>query len=463
MKQTVHKLILLVVIFIISMGDCFAQSKTSDDRTVQVFFRQSATTIDPAYRDNDTSLRRFVDVVNEHCSSTQCSIVELRITASVSPEGLNSVNERIVKARAESIIDWIKQHTTHPVEYTIDFEGIDWTTFITLVEERPISRYLPYRDEVLELLRNTPDSIAGKPLPYNYRYAKLSKLHNGEPSIWLKKYIFPDLRYATAELVISIDVATDDVATIEKECVEESVADDAAKGENEADGVNAYVEESATADAIGKQESSDSSLADESLGTTSPTPGEEISTNDDDSKSRSFCMALKTNMLYLLAAVPNLGAEVHMGGGWSLAANWQYAWWSSDAACWYHRIYGGDASLRKWFGKRATKQHFAGHHVGIYGQMLTYDFVFGKESTGQLADKWSYGAGIEYGYSLPIGKALRFDFTLGVGYLTGTYKTYKLQDDCYVWQQTRKRNYFGPTKAEISLVWVIGGKKGGRL
>ena len=118
-------------------------------------------------------------------------------------------------------------------------------------------------------------------------------------------------------------------------------------------------------------------------------------------------------------------------------------------------------ALRKWFCKRAASTPLSGHHIGIYGQMLTYDFIFGKDRIGQLADKWSYGGGVEYGYSVPVGKALRFDFTLGVGYLTGIYKTYELQDKCYVWQQTRKRNYIGPTKAEISLVWVIGGKKGG--
>ena len=29
-------------------------------------------------------------------------------------------------------------------------------------------------------------------------------------------------------------------------------------------------------------------------------------------------------------------------------------------------------------------------------------------------------------------------------------------DNCYVWQATKERHWFGPTKAEISLVWLIG-------
>ena len=40
-------------------------------------------------------------------------------------------------------------------------------------------------------------------------------------------------------------------------------------------------------------------------------------------------------------------------------------------------------------------------------------------------------------------------------------------DGHYVWQTTKKRRWFGPTKAGISLVWLIGRgnyneKKGGR-
>jgi hypothetical protein len=38
----------------------------------------------------------------------------------------------------------------------------------------------------------------------------------------------------------------------------------------------------------------------------------------------------------------------------------------------------------------------------------------------------------------------------------GEYKEYTHMDDCYVWQVTKSRHLIGPTKAEISLVWIIG-------
>lgn len=103
-----------------------------------------------------------------------------------------------------------------------------------------------------------------------------------------------------------------------------------------------------------------------------------------------------------------------------------------------------------------------GHHVGLYGQMLTYDIEWGGR--GYLGDRWSWGAGLSYGYSLPIGRQFNIDFTLGVGYLSGDYMKYQPEDNCYVWESTRKRKWFGSTKAEVSLVWYIGGRnelKGG--
>ena len=172
--------------------------------------------------------------------------------------------------------------------------------------------------------------------------------------------------------------------------------------------------------------------------------------------------ALKTNALYDIALVPNIGAEFHWGKDWSVGANWMYAWWNRDASHKYWRVYGGDLYVRKWFGKKAQSETFAGHHAGLYVQALTYDFCLGNrgymggEPGGNFWDKVSYAAGVEYGYSFPIARRLNLDFTVGVGYLQGNYHEYKVVDDCYVWQATKNRKWFGPTKAEVSLVWLLG-------
>ena len=57
---------------------------------------------------------------------------------------------------------------------------------------------------------------------------------------------------------------------------------------------------------------------------------------------RSFDMAVKTNMLYDVFLVPNIGMEFHLGKGWSLGGNWMYAWWNRDHRHRYWRLYGGN-------------------------------------------------------------------------------------------------------------------------
>ena len=41
----------------------------------------------------------------------------------------------------------------------------------------------------------------------------------------------------------------------------------------------------------------------------------------------------------------------------------------------------GDVELRRWFGRRAVEKPFSGHHVGLYGQIVTYDFELGSALT----------------------------------------------------------------------------------
>ena len=186
-------------------------------------------------------------------------------------------------------------------------------------------------------------------------------------------------------------------------------------------------------------------------------------TNTNIEQDRGHAVLLKTNMLYDAAAIPNIGLEVSMGKGWSVGANWMYAWWSNDARHRFWRAYGGDVELRRWFSpRRESRSLMCGHHIGVYGQMLTYDIEWGGR--GYLGDRWSWAAGLSYGYSLPAGRHFNIDFTLGIGYLEGDYMKSRPEDGCYFWESTHRRKWFGPTKAEVSLIWFIGGRyqqKGG--
>lgn len=80
----------------------------------------------------------------------------------------------------------------------------------------------------------------------------------------------------------------------------------------------------------------------------------------------------------------------------------------------------------------------------------------GGQPGGTILDRALWSAGIEYGYSLPVARRLNLDFTIGLGWIGGKYHEYLPMDDCYVWQSTSRLDYFGPTRLEVSLVWLLG-------
>ena len=177
------------------------------------------------------------------------------------------------------------------------------------------------------------------------------------------------------------------------------------------------------------------------------------------SQNSSSVLSLNTNLLYDVAFVPNIGIEFNLGKGWAIGADWKYAWWHNDQSYLYWRTYGGELNLKKYFGKSTSVLAQTGHHIGIYGQALTYDFELGYKG---IRSNFSYGGGLEYGYTHPISEYLAIEFVLGIGYLGGEYKVYVPMDECYVWQETRSRHYIGPTKAGVIISYRIGRKKGGR-
>ena len=201
----------------------------------------------------------------------------------------------------------------------------------------------------------------------------------------------------------------------------------------------------------------------------SPQPSDSTQQN---SESKPV-VALRTNLLYDAALVPNIGVEVGLGKGFTLAADWFGTWLFSDKNHWYWQGYGGYLTARYYFDKDNPQYSLtpgqmlsSGHHVGIYGTALTYDVEFG--GIGYQAAQFGFGGGVEYGYSLKVAQSLCIDFNLGLGYQGGEYKKYMPTDDGsghYVWMSTHRRHWWGPTKAEISLKWLITPtkKKGGEL
>lgn len=405
---------LLLLLCLLQCVCTYSQVLIKED-TVQcsIYFHQGKSYFDPHYKDNEERLKKFVEEVYFRSDDPSMSIKRILINSGASPEGPQPLNERLSKNRADAIIRYLKANTSLTDSLLIVHSpGVDWDGLAILVEN---SEAVPDKDTVLSIIRSKEygeDDIA--------RRKSLETLNGGRAYRWMYSNLFPLVRHSRAS-----------IAYVSRH-----------RQETDIPAVISSLPPLPTLSSLSEQ------------GIPIPEPVYK--------KPDYFYMSLQTNMLYDALAVPNLGIEFYLGKGFSIDANWMYAWWHSDPSHVYWRTYGGDIALRKWFGRSAKEKPLTGHHLGLYGQILTYDFAFGGLGqiggipTGAIWDKANYAIGLEYGYSVPIGRRLNLDFTLGAGYFTGEYHEYLPQDGCYVWQSTKQRHWIGPTKAEISLVWLLG-------
>ena len=429
------RLLLLSLLFLLPAGFSVAQEPLPrDTAAVKVYFRQGQATLDPMFRDNGSRLDSFARRLDSLREDTSRYIRSVRVVSGASPEGSSTINRNLSERRGAAIRSYLANRVSlEGHSFEVASRDVDWEGLASLVE----SSAMPYRDEVLDILYHTPEWIIRDGKVVDSRKRQLGMLHGGEAWRYMEERFFPELRASGVLLVFE----SEPVVTIPEPAPVAPLRD------------TVVVERRDTVEVIRRD--------------TVVVPCPVV-------PSRApFYMTLKTNLLYDVALVPNIGAEFYLGRGWSLGGNWMYAWWNSDKRHNYWRLYGGELEIRKYFGRRAAEKPLTGHHLGLYGQLFTYDFelggtgYMGGKPGGTLWEKMNYAVGLEYGYSLPVARRLNLDFVIGVGYWGGEYHTYDPVDDHYVWKETRQRHWFGPTKAEISLVWLIGRgnyneKKGGK-
>lgn len=172
--------------------------------------------------------------------------------------------------------------------------------------------------------------------------------------------------------------------------------------------------------------------------------------------------ALKTNLLFDLAMAPNIELELPLGrhNRWSLNAEWLFPWWLIDHDKYCLQILSGGLEGRYWLGNRTTRGALAGHFLGLYAGGGKYDLQW---KTDGYQGEFYIASGISYGYSAPIARRLNLEFSIGIGLLRTNYEHYHAIDDyqTLLWQNDGNYTWFGPTKIKISLVWLLGGRKGG--
>lgn len=383
--------------------------------SVAINFKQSKVDLDTTLMNNSRALNGIIERIKRYTEEPDYAVKSVTVWGAASPEGSVKFNEWLSRQRADQIFNFIGSRFELPDSVTrFTYKGRDWKGLEYIVRYDPD---VPYRDETLDLVCKIVDDVEVNGDKASDRgLNQLKALRKGEPYRYLYKNVFPQLRASKLSVEYEFPEIIPEKIEVELPEAKEIIC------EAPIDTVE-YVEVPP-------------------VYTCSP-----------------FYMDVRTNMLYDTAAIPNIGVEFYLGKKWSIMGNWMYAWWDSNRRHRYWRVYGGDLTLRKWFGSRKP---LSGHHIGVYAQVLTYDFEWGGKGYmggkpgGTIFDRANWGAGIEYGYSLPVARHFNIDFSLGVGYFGGKYTTYIPRDGMYVWEANKKRNWFGPTKAEISLVWLIG-------
>lgn len=165
---------------------------------------------------------------------------------------------------------------------------------------------------------------------------------------------------------------------------------------------------------------------------------------------------VSTNLLYDLVLAPSIRVETGIGKQLSIAVSGTYGW--NEGWPWYEniRVVTADTEVRYWINHKGAEMMRRGLHIGIYGAVYRYDFLFGGK--GQEA-KANWGVGLSCGYSLTVSRQFSFDFNIGLGYIGGKYQEYEPSDDSYhhnVWTADKIRHYVGPTKVEAAFVWHLG-------
>ena len=158
-------------------------------------------------------------------------------------------------------------------------------------------------------------------------------------------------------------------------------------------------------------------------------------------------VAVKSNLLYDALLTANAGVELRIAPKWSLDLSGNYNGWRlSHGRQWKHWLVQPEA--RRWF-KESMNGHFLAAHV-FGGQ-------FNTTLRGARRQGWGAGAGIGYGYAWHFAHNWGLEAELAVGYARYSYDKFPCTE-CGRKIAHNSRNYFGPTKAAVNIVYYFGGK-----
>lgn len=381
-----------------------------------IYYRFDKIDIDTAYLDNPRQIEHIINYLQK-----SERIDSITIYAWASPEGAYHHNRWLSAERAKAARRFLLKHTPDSTRLNAGKIKIsplaeNWPGLLDQVEKH----YTRHdREKVLKILRT--EGIGDET-----RKWRLKQLDGGYTWNYLVRRYMPELRAATWI------------------CVWEKVAE--------------YVEPlPMTEDRVDEVPSPLTEIKG------NRTPVERDFPVVEDTTIQRTILALKTNLLYDAVTALNYSIEVPVNEHFSVQFEQHTPWWLSRDNRYCLQFLSLGAEFRWWF---LSEEVLQGHFLGLHAWSGTGDVQW-KTSGCYQFDFWS--AGLTYGYAMPIGKHLNLEFSISAGYARIPYQHYIPTDDWSILIKDKNNvgtlQYFGPTKAEISLVIPIKARvaeKGGK-
>jgi hypothetical protein len=161
-------------------------------------------------------------------------------------------------------------------------------------------------------------------------------------------------------------------------------------------------------------------------------------------------ISTKSNILYDVTTTVNLGLEVALAPQWTIDLPVNYNPWE----------FAGNKKLKHWLIQPEIRywlcEKFNGHFLGLHAHIGDYN-VGGIQSLGLEKSRYQgnlYGAGLAYGYQWILSRRWSLEATLGLGYAYLSHTQYPCEV-CTSKIADSTKNYFGPTRVGISLIYIL--------
>lgn len=364
-----------------------------------IFFRINRWDIDTTFRGNGGTIRRMQAEIDSLISEGSITADSISIVSAASPDGGNAFNVWLSKKRGLSTMDLLEERypDIDPEIIYIDPMGEDWSTFRKVVYE---DRNIPARDELIALME--------------------SDLTNDEKEKVLRK-MNPAFRYILKHHIYLMRASAVTFNVSVPMVLMPPIAGPQALAEGPEGNI------------LYRQ--------------VQPLPQAPV--------EKKMILAARTN---LLVPALNVGVEVPVGYSWSVGADYYFPWWLAKSNRYCAEMLGWFLDTKYWFGKdRGEKDKLTGHALGLYAGFGYYDYQWEYSGNqGEYID-----VGVDYTYSIPLAKdKLRMEFNIGLGWIFTVARHYTPTDDYTDLIKDpgirhRRYNFFGPTRASVSLVVPI--------